>query len=75
MLNQFDQEELEWRYSAFMRTERQVRLMRCSEHWVATRKTTPAMQAPEQALLESLDDRQLKLYVALKAVQPVVVDQ
>lgn len=72
MLNQ---EELERRLSAFLDEDRQRRCLQYSERWVAAGKTTPWMREPELALLATLDEDQLKRYVALKAVQPVVVEQ
>ena len=75
MLNYDEHQELQRRLSAFLDGDRQRRCLQYSERWVVAGKTTPWMREPELALLGTLDDRQLELYVALKAVQPVVVEQ
>jgi hypothetical protein len=72
MLNYDEHQELTARYAACMQAEDQVRRLRYAERFAAAGKTTPAMRAPELALLETFSDKQLELYAALKQAQPPV---
>jgi 2'-5' RNA ligase len=66
--------EMERQHAAMAKTIRFAEVKSRVEEFSAAGKTTPAMREPELALLESLNDKQLELYAAVKAAQPAIVD-